>query len=71
MTRILCLGVCLLGLMSIPAFAVTCTQGKAGCMKTGGDAQSCEQRRQACMASGCWNGALVQKCGYVKKSEKR
>jgi len=63
----LVLGVLLAASMSIPAFAVTCSQGKAGCMSTGGDAQTCEARRQSCMATGCWNGALVQKCGYVKK----
>jgi len=52
---------------NVSAFAVTCTQGKSACMKTGGDEQTCEGRRQSCLATGCWNGALVQRCGYERK----
>jgi DNA-binding winged helix-turn-helix (wHTH) protein len=52
---------------NVSAFAVTCTQGKSACMKTGGDEQTCERRRQSCLATGCWNGALVQRCGYERK----
>jgi hypothetical protein len=52
---------------NVTAFAVTCTQGKSACMKTGGDEQTCEGRRQSCLATGCWNGALVQRCGYERK----
>jgi hypothetical protein len=58
----------LLGTMTAPALAAnTCSQGKKGCMNTGGDAQVCEQRRQSCMETGCWSGGLVQRCGYIKK----
>jgi hypothetical protein len=53
--------------MRSAAFAVSCSQGKSGCMQTGGTADVCQARYQSCMQSGCWNGALVQKCGYVKK----
>jgi DNA-binding winged helix-turn-helix (wHTH) protein len=52
---------------NISAFAVTCTQGKSACMKTGGDEETCEGRRRSCVATGCWNGALVQRCGYERK----
>jgi hypothetical protein len=52
---------------NVSEFAVTCTQGKSACMKTGGDEQTCERRRQSCLATGCWNGALVQRCGYERK----
>jgi hypothetical protein len=52
---------------NVSGFAVTCTQGKSACMKTGGDEQTCEGRRQNCVATGCWNGALVQRCGYERK----
>jgi hypothetical protein len=52
---------------NVSAFAVTCTQGKSACMKTGGDERTCEGRRQSCVATGCWNGALVQRCGYERK----
>jgi DNA-binding winged helix-turn-helix (wHTH) protein len=52
---------------NVSAFTVTCTQGKSACMKTGGDEQTCERRRQSCLATGCWNGALVQRCGYERK----
>jgi DNA-binding winged helix-turn-helix (wHTH) protein len=49
------------------AFAVTCSQGKLACMRTGGDEETCEGRHQSCVATGCWNGALVQRCGYERK----
>jgi DNA-binding winged helix-turn-helix (wHTH) protein len=53
---------------NVSAFAaVTCSQGKLACMKTGGDEETCEGRHQSCMATGCWNGALVQRCGYERK----
>jgi DNA-binding winged helix-turn-helix (wHTH) protein len=52
---------------NVPAFSVTCFQGKLACMRTGGDEEICEPRRQRCLATGCWNGALVQRCGYERK----
>jgi DNA-binding winged helix-turn-helix (wHTH) protein len=52
---------------NVSAFAVTCSQGKSACMRTGGDEETCEGRRQSCVATGCWNGALVQRCGYERK----
>jgi hypothetical protein len=64
---LLSLSVCLLGLMNASAFAATCSQGKSACMKTGGDEQTCEGRRQSCIATGCWNGGLVKRCGYQRK----
>jgi Transcriptional regulatory protein, C terminal len=51
----------------VSTFATTCTQGKLACMRTGGDEETCEGRRQRCLATGCWNGALVQRCGYERK----
>jgi DNA-binding winged helix-turn-helix (wHTH) protein len=50
-----------------PAMTVTCSQGKLACMRTGGEEQTCEGRRQRCLATGCWMGGLVQRCGYEGK----
>ena len=52
---------------NVSTLAVTCTQGKSACMKTGGDDEICEGRRQRCLATGCWNGGLVQRCGYERR----
>jgi DNA-binding winged helix-turn-helix (wHTH) protein len=51
----------------VSTFATTCTQGKLACMRTGGDEETCGGRHQRCLATGCWNGALVQRCGYERK----
>jgi hypothetical protein len=67
MKKVILLSVSLLGLMNASAFAATCSQGKLACIKTGGDDQICEQRRQSCVATGCWNGGLVKRCGYQRK----
>jgi hypothetical protein len=61
------LGVFLLAAMNAAAFAATCTQARTGCVQGGDTFQNCEARRVTCMATGCWNSAMVHKCGYQKK----
>jgi hypothetical protein len=49
------------------ALLKTCTEFTFACVRNSDNAQQCDQRGQRCMATGCWHGKLVSRCGLKRE----